>query len=60
MYYSKMFPSTLRAATYEKRDSIEIANRRVREILEGPMVDPLPEEVQAAIDEICRRADQGI
>ena len=60
MYYSKMFPATLRAATYEKRDSVEIANRRVREILEGPMVDPLPDSVQKEIDGICAEADAGL
>jgi len=60
MYYSKMFPAALRAATYEKRDSIEIANQRVRKILEGPMVDPLPDAVQQAIDAICAEADAGI
>ncbi|MFR1723254.1 trimethylamine methyltransferase family protein, partial [Emergencia timonensis] len=60
LYYSKMFPPKLRATTYEKRDSIEIANRRVRQILEGPLVDALPEAVQAKIDEICQRADGGI
>lgn len=60
MYYSRMFPASLRATTFEKRDSIEIANRRVREILAGPITDPLPEEVKAAIDEICAKADEGL
>ena len=60
LYYSKMFPSKLRATTYEKRDSIEIANRRVRQILEGPVVDALPDEVKAKIDAICQRADETI
>ncbi len=60
IYYSKMFPATLRAATYEKRDSLKIANKRVREILEGPMVDPLPDDVKQRIDDICREADAGI
>lgn len=60
MYYSKMFPATLRAATYEKRDSIEIANKKVREILEGPWIDQLPEDVQKKIDAICEEADAGI
>ena len=55
-----MFPATLRAATYEKRDSLKIANKRVREILEGPMVDPLPDDVKQRIDDICREADAGI
>lgn len=60
LYYSKMFPARLRATTYEKRDSIEIANKRVRAILEGPMEDPLPDDVKAKLDEICQRADAGI
>jgi len=60
MYYSKMFPAKLRATTYEKRDSIEIANKKVRQILEGPMVDALPEDVQTKIDAICAEADAGL
>lgn len=60
IYYSKMFPATLRMTTYENRDSIEIANRRVREILEGPIADPIPEDVQAEIDRICAEADAGL
>ena len=60
MYYSKMFPAKLRGTTYEKRDSIEIANKRVREILEGPIIDALSEEVQAKIDGICAAADAGL
>ncbi len=60
LYYSKMFPSKLRSTTFEKRDSIEIANKKVREILEGPVTDALPEEVQKQIDLICERADAGI
>lgn len=60
MYYSRMFPATLRAATYEKRDSIEIANRRVREILEGPIEDALTADVQKQIDAICAEADAGL
>lgn len=60
MYYSKMFPAKLRATTYEKRDSIEIANKKVREILEGPMVDALDEDVQAKLDSICAAADAGL
>ena len=60
LYYSRMFPATLRATTYEKRDSLQIANRRVKEILEGPVVDALPAEVKERIDAICREADAGI
>jgi trimethylamine--corrinoid protein Co-methyltransferase len=33
------------------------ARERVREILEGPVVDPLPDGVSAALDDILRRAD---
>ena len=60
LYYSRMFPATLRATTYEKRDSLQIANRRVKEILEEPVVDALPAEVKERIDAICREADAGI
>lgn len=60
MYYSKMFPAILRGATYEKRDSIEIAHKKVIEIIEAPAVDPLSDEVKAKLDEICARADAGI
>lgn len=60
MYYSKMFPSKLRGATYEKRDSLEIARKKVREILSGPITDALPEDVQHEIDAICAEADAGI
>lgn len=60
MYHSRMFPSKLRASTFEKRDSIEIANKKVREILEGPVEDALPPEIQQKIDRICARADAGL
>ncbi len=33
------------------------ARERVREVLEGSVVDPLPENVSAALDDILRRAD---
>ncbi|MEG2529597.1 MAG: trimethylamine methyltransferase family protein [Anaerovoracaceae bacterium] len=57
LYTSKMFPAKLRGTIFEKRDSIEIANIRVREILEGPIEDSLPAEIVAKLDEICARAD---
>lgn len=60
LYYSKDFPAVLRGATFEKRDSIEIANKKVRQILEGPVEDALPEDVQRKIDAICAKADAGI
>ncbi|MGN0733657.1 MAG: trimethylamine methyltransferase family protein [Emergencia sp.] len=60
MYYSRMFPAKLRAATYEKRDSLEIARKKVREILEGPVTDALPDEIQERIDAICAEADAGL
>ena len=60
MYYSKMFPAKLRATTYEKRDSIEIANKKVRQILEGPVIDALSDELQVRIDAICAEADAGL
>lgn len=60
LYYSKMFPSKLRGATYEKYNSIEIANKKVKEIIEGEIVDCLPKKILAEIDEICAEADAGI
>lgn len=33
------------------------ARARVQEILEGPVVDPLPEDITARLEEILRRAD---
>ena len=60
LYYSKMFPATLRGTTYEKRDSIEIANKRVKEILEGEIVDCLPKDISEKIDSICAEADSNI
>jgi trimethylamine:corrinoid methyltransferase-like protein len=40
------------------RPSIYSAARaRAREILEGPVVDPLPDDVLGKLDDILRRAD---
>jgi trimethylamine:corrinoid methyltransferase-like protein len=36
------------------------ARAKVTEILEGPIVDPLPEDVAAQLDDILRRADAEI
>ncbi len=36
------------------------ARQVVREILEGPVVDPLPEAVEARLEEILRRADRDL
>lgn len=60
LYTSKMFPSKLRGTIYEKRDSIDIANKRVREIIEAPAEDELSIEVKEKIDEICQRADANL
>lgn len=57
IYTSPYFPSKLRGSIYEKADSIAIANRMVREILEGPVEDGLPEDIAAAMDKICAEAD---
>lgn len=43
-----------------KRDSLEIARKRVREILGGPVTDALPEDIQERIDAICAEADAGL
>lgn len=60
MYYARMFPAGLRGTTYEKRDSIGIAHKKVLEILNSPVEDALPEAVAEKIEEICRRADAGL
>jgi len=57
IYTSPYFPSKLRGTINEKADSIAIANKMVREILEGPIEDGLPEDVVTAMDRICAEAD---
>lgn len=57
LYTSPYFPSKLRGTITEKADSIAIANKMVREILEGPIEDGFPEDVAAAMDRICAEAD---
>ena len=37
-----------------------LARQKVSEILEGPLVDPLSDEVQAKLEEILRRADREL
>jgi len=57
IYSSPYFSSKLRGTINEKADSISIANKIVREILEGPVEDALPEEITAEMDRICAEAD---
>lgn len=57
IYSSPYFSAKLRGTINEKADSIAIANKMVREILEGPIEDELPEDVIAAMDRICAEAD---
>ncbi|HWQ78891.1 MAG TPA: trimethylamine methyltransferase family protein [Anaerovoracaceae bacterium] len=57
LYTSPYFPSKLRGTVHEKADSIAIANKMVREILEGPVEDALPADVTAVMDRICAEAD---
>lgn len=57
LYTSPYYPSKLRGTIHEKADSIAIANKMVREILEGPVEDGLPEDVVTAMDSICAEAD---
>jgi trimethylamine:corrinoid methyltransferase-like protein len=57
LYTSPFFSSKLRGTIHEKADSIAIANKMVREILEGPVEDALPEDVITAMDHICAEAD---
>lgn len=57
IYTSPYFPSSLRGTVNEKADAIAIANKMVREILEGPVEDALPDDVIAAMEMICAEAD---
>jgi trimethylamine--corrinoid protein Co-methyltransferase len=57
IYSSPFFSSKLRGTINEKADSIAIANKLVREILEGPIEDALPEDATADMDRICAEAD---
>jgi len=57
IYTSQYFPSTLRGTVNEKADSIAIANKMVREILEGPVEDALPDDVTNAMEKLCAEAD---
>jgi len=36
------------------------AREQVRAILAGPMVDPLPSEIEGQLEEILRRADEEL
>jgi trimethylamine--corrinoid protein Co-methyltransferase len=57
IYTSPYFPSKLRGTVNEKADSIAIANKMVRKILEGPIEDALPENVTVELDRLCAEAD---
>ncbi|HVI40389.1 MAG TPA: trimethylamine methyltransferase family protein [Anaerovoracaceae bacterium] len=57
IYSSPYYSSKLRGTINEKAASIAIANKMVREILEGPIEDGLPEDVVIAMDRICTQAD---
>jgi len=57
IYTSPYFPSKLRGTVNEKADSIAIANKLVREILEGPVEDELPADILVDMDRICAEAD---
>jgi Trimethylamine:corrinoid methyltransferase len=60
IYTSPFFSSKLRGTINEKADSIAIANKMVREILEGPIEDELPEYITKEMDRICADADAAI
>jgi len=60
IYTSKHFPSKLRGTVNEKSDSIAIANKMVREILERPIEDELSPKITAEMDRICTEADQAV
>lgn len=60
IYTSPYYSSKLRGTINEKADSIAIANKIVRSILEGPVEDKLSDDLVAAMDEICREADATI
>ncbi len=57
IYSSPHYSSKLRGTIHEKADSIAIANKLVRSILEGPAEDELTEDVVAEMDRICAEAD---
>jgi trimethylamine:corrinoid methyltransferase-like protein len=57
IYTSDYFPSKLRGTINEKSEAIEIANKLVRDILEGPIDDELPKDVVDTMDSICFEAD---
>jgi len=57
IYTSDYFPSKLRGTINEKSEAIEIANKLVRDILEGPIEDELPKDVVDTMDSICFEAD---
>lgn len=57
IYSSPYYSSKLRGTINEKADSIAIANKMVRDILEGPIEDGLPEDVVTAMDRLCAQAD---
>lgn len=57
IYTSPYYSSKLRGTINEKSDSIAIANKLVREILEGPIEDELPADAVAEMDRICAEAD---
>jgi len=57
IYSSPYFSSKLRGTVHEKADSMAIANKLIKEILEGPVEDGLPEDVTDEMDRICAEAD---
>lgn len=58
IYSSPYYSSKLRGTINEKVDSITIANKMVREILENPTEDGLSEDVVATMNKICAEADE--
>jgi trimethylamine:corrinoid methyltransferase-like protein len=58
LYSSKLFSDTIRWAYDETAQMRKIANEYIHEILAGPVVDELPADVLAKIDEICAEADK--
>lgn len=57
IYSSPYYPSKLRGTINEKADSIAIANKIVRGILEGPIEDELPKEMVVTMEKLCAEAD---
>ena len=58
IYSSPYFSAKLRGTIHEKSDSMAIANKMVREMIESPAEDELSQEVLDAMNGVCAEADR--